>query len=81
MNTPKELAKLLETPVIGNAFNDSGIFAAAHLIIMDENYSMVYRIKAIQKVDDTMGLGETCTEAEVADYVAEFPEDLIKLTK
>jgi len=56
-------------PIGGNAHVDMPIFNACHDFIMNKSNPMPERIRAIKKIDDTMGIGGVCDEAAVNEYV------------
>jgi len=56
-------------PIGGNAHVDMPIFNACHEFIINKSNPMAERIRAIKKIDDTMGLNDVCNEAAVLQYV------------
>jgi hypothetical protein len=64
------IEQIEELQIFGNAHSDMPIFNACHEFIMDEANEMEERIRAIRKIDDTMGLNGVCNEDSVNEYVA-----------
>ena len=66
--TIKEIQNLA---IVGDANSDQHIFNECHTFVMDDNNSMKDKIKALKKIDETMGIGSEPTAADVETYIKE----------
>lgn len=69
-----QIRKLLDIPIVGNAYHDSGLFALAHDIIMSPAATMAQKIVALRRADDAMGIGDKIDEEAVEEYILFFQE-------
>jgi len=69
-DTAMDIKQVEALPIVGNAHNDQHIFNACDSII-NGDYPMDDKIRAIRKIDQTIGesSGEL-TEKDVEDYIA-----------
>jgi len=67
MTTPIE--KIIAWQIVGNAHHDRELFDAIHDFVMSPDNPMVDKIKAIEKLDATMGVDSKVTASDVTKYI------------
>jgi hypothetical protein len=73
-----ELKALQDAPVVGNAYSDSALMQRIHAFAVNPKIPINLRGRALNKLNEVMGLDETCDETCyeqcVRNYVNECAE-------
>lgn len=67
------LARLRDIPLPGGDFYDMRIFNLAYEILMGD-FPLDDKVEALQKINDSMGIDETVTVADVHAFIKDYSE-------
>lgn len=72
-NSKRTIEEIQAMPIIGDAYHDGPLLQACHDFIADDSNAMEDKIKAIEKIDETMGekSEKPITEKDVNSYIKE----------
>ena len=72
MTTEDQINNIESRHIVGNAYIDSDLMREIHLFILDERTPMPFKIRALKKLDQVMGVESDVAEADVFAYIREF---------
>ena len=64
-----KIEEIEQMGIAGDAYHDQHIFNACHDYIVDETNLIADRLRALKKIDVTMGVESEPTEADIREYI------------